>query len=111
VTAVLTVLGIIVAIGWLPVFWHFWKSWKVRNNPISLAICGLVGFMMYINVAVYIFIQNDPRWTLSVVGGVNVVVLLNFYACLRWAHKLFPEIKVNERLTNEDSRARRNTNR
>ena len=65
--------------------------------------------MMYINVAVYILIKNDPVWSASIVGGMNVMVLVNFYACMRWAHKLFPELKTGKRLSDEDSRARRDS--
>lgn len=101
----IAVIGVLVALGWMPVFRHFWRSWRKRNNPISLAICGLVGFMVYINLAVYIFMKNDPAWTAIVVGGVNVAVLLNFYLCLRWAKKLFPEaIKRGKRLTDAECR-------
>lgn len=103
----IAVIGVIVALGWLPVFRHFWKAWRSRNNPISLAICGLIGFMVYINLAVHIFIKNDPAWTAVVVGAVNVAVLINFYACFRWAKKLFPEaIEKGKRLTDEEIRER-----
>lgn len=108
-TLAITIIGILVAIGWLPVFRHFWKSWRARSNPISLAICGLIGFMMYINVAVYILIKNDPVWSASIVGAVNVVVLINFYMCMRWAHRLFPELKTGKRLSDGESRARRDS--
>lgn len=87
----IAIAGALVALGWFPVFRHFWKSWKIRGNPISLAICGLIGFMIYLNCAVYLFIQNDPLWTAIVVGAVNVIVLLNFYGCLRWAKKVFAD--------------------
>jgi hypothetical protein len=99
----IAVIGALVALGWLPVFHHFWRSWRKRRNPISLAICGLIGFMVYINVAIYIFLDNDPLWTASVVGGVNIVVLLNFYACFRWAEKLFPGHQEGKRPSDEES--------
>ena len=62
--------------------------------------------MMYINVAVYILINNDPIWTASVVGVVNIAVLANFYLCFRWAEHLFPELKTGKRLTDRESKAR-----
>lgn len=104
---ILAAIGAVVALGWVPVFRHFWKAWRARSNPISLAICGLVGFMVYINCAVYILIHNDPLWTAAVVGAVNIAVLANFYLCMSWAHKLFPEIKTGKRLSDDESRARR----
>lgn len=99
----IAIVGVLVALGWIPVFRHFWGAWRARNNPISLAICGLIGFMFYINVAVYVLIHNDPIWTASVVGVVNIAVLVNFYACFRWAEKIFPAVTSrSRRLTDQE---------
>lgn len=86
-----TIVGILAALGWVPVFRHFWKSWRARNNPISLAICGMVGFNIYLNSAIYLFMYNDPVWVAIVIGGVNIAILVNFYFSFRMAKKKFPD--------------------
>lgn len=82
VTAVLAAL-------WVPIGLHFWKAWRLRGVPLSLAICGLVGFQVYLNSGTWLFLGNDPLWVASVVAGVNLLILVNFYACLKWQNRRF----------------------
>lgn len=83
------------AAAWVPVGIYFWRSWRRRGAPLSLAICGLVGFQVYLNCGTWLFLKNDPRWVGSVIAIGNVLILSNFYLCFRWQKKRFPDARTN----------------
>lgn len=85
-----TSLGFIVAAGWVPVLARFWKSWRARHHPLSLAICALISLMVYINLAVYFFVTSNPMWTSIIIGSLNIAIICAFYICLYWEKKIFP---------------------
>lgn len=81
------------AVGWVPVGTHFWRAWRLRGAPLSLAICGLIALQIYSNASAWLFIQNDVRWVISVLSVGNLVILSNFYLCMRWQKTRFPDAR------------------
>lgn len=88
---VLTVVGAVVALAWLPIFLRFYWNWRQRRNPISLAICGAIGFFMYIDGAVTLFLSAGALWAISILVVLNALGCLNFYFMFWWARRRFPD--------------------
>lgn len=96
-TIVVVAITAILAVAWVPIGIHFWRAWKLRGAPLSLAICGLVGFQIYLNSGTWLFFQNDPRWVSGVVAVGNLAILLNFWLCFKWQKIRFPDERINTR--------------
>ncbi len=94
-TFAIVVVAALLAIAWLPVGAHFWRSWRARGSPVSLAICGVVGFQIYLSSSTWLFMKNDPRWVATVMLLGNLLTLANFYLCFRWQRKRFPDARKN----------------
>lgn len=87
----LYLIAAIVAVAWLPVFLRFYWNWRQRRNPISLAICGSVGFFVYFNGALFIFTDAGLFWTEAVLVGLNALGCLHFYLSFWWAKRRFQD--------------------
>ena len=85
------VISLAVALAWVPVLLKFFRSWRERANPISLAICILISTAIYLPV--YTAVALPLCWpvaTIIVVGGVACV---SFYLALWAARKRFRDIR------------------
>lgn len=88
---ILSVVSIVLAIAWHFVAVHFWKAWKLRKSPLSLAICALIGYPIFTNTSSMIFIYQDPRLSVGIMLLANAVLLINFWVCFRWQKERFQE--------------------
>lgn len=89
----IVVISAILAAAWVPVAVHFWKSWKQRGSPLSLAICALIAYPVFTNVSSAIFLTGNGAQTVMVMIGTNLLLLLNFVVCFRWQKERFPEAR------------------
>lgn len=92
---IVIVVSTILAAAWIPVGIHFWRSWRQRGSPLSLAICGLIGFPIFTNVSSAVFLGQQPALTVDVLVGTNFLLLLNFILCFKWQKDRFPESRSN----------------
>jgi len=76
-----------IALAWLPMVIKFFRSWRARGNPISLAICILIGLAVYLPV--YAVIVLPPSWPLATMVVVSGLVCACFYGALFWAQRRF----------------------
>jgi len=86
------VSSILLAVAWIPILIKFIRAWRSRNNPVSLAICGIIGLSMYtttVSIAVYAFDGNTAASTLGIYVF-NAIACANFYFAFRRAEKRFP---------------------
>lgn len=83
--------SIILAGAWIPVAIYFWKAWKFRGSPLSLAICGLVGYPIFTNANSVIFLFQDQEVSVRLLVGANFLLLINFAICFKWQKDRFPE--------------------
>jgi len=90
----LVVVSAVLAAAWVPVGVHFWRSWKHRGSPLSLAICGLVGFPVFTNASTAIFLNGDEVQTVLAMVGTNFLLLLNFMICFKWQKQRFPDART-----------------
>jgi len=79
-------LAVVLAIAWLPILIKFFRNWRNRANPISLAICFVVAFAMY-TCLIPMVGGSDPQVTALVVQIVNAVTCLFFHVSFGWAKK------------------------
>lgn len=89
----IVVLSAILAAAWVPIAVHFWKSWKRRGSPLSLAICALIGFPIFTNVSSAVFLTGNEVQTVLAMVGTNMLLLLNFAICFRWQKERFPDAR------------------
>ena len=87
----LYILAAAVAVAWIPVFLRFFWNWRQRRNPISLAICGTIAMFVYMNAALFIFVDAGLGWTLSVLVGLNALGCVHYYLSFWWAKRRFPD--------------------
>lgn len=83
----LGVTAVILALAWIPVGLFFWRSWRARRSPLSLAICALVGYPVFTNASAFVYLSGPS--TSSVMGMIlaNMVLLLNFILCFKFQKK------------------------
>lgn len=79
-------LSSILALAWLPILIKFFRNWRGRANPISLAICFIIAFAIYICIVPF-FETQDPLVMALVVQIVNAVTCLFFHISFGWAKK------------------------
>lgn len=83
----LLALSALLALAWLPILLNFFRNWRGRSNPISLAIVFIVFFAIYISIVPFVGAEQDPVVMMCVVQGVNAVTCLFFHISFRWARK------------------------
>ena len=44
---------------WIPILIKFYRNWNERNNPVSLAICVLIFFVIWTAVAGFWILSGD----------------------------------------------------
>ena len=88
---ILAVLSIVLAIAWVPVAAYFWRAWRFRGSPLSLAICALVGYPIFTNANAIIFLFQEQEVSVRLLVGANFILLINFAICFKWQKERFPE--------------------
>lgn len=91
------VLLLVVAVGWAPIALRFFRGWQRRRNPVSLAICATVSFVVYANImaaTAVLGLDNGRAALLTLIF--DVIVLANFYASFRWAREWFANASRGE---------------
>lgn len=84
--------SVLVALAWLPVLLRFFRSWRIRNNPISFAICMLVLFALYMPVfAIASF--DFQLWPLATILTLNTMVCITFYVTFRLSDRKFHDAR------------------
>lgn len=85
-------LSALLALAWLPILLQFFKNWRGRNNPISLAICFVVAFAIYLCFQPFLAIfgsSADPAVTALSIQAANTVTCLFFHISFGWAKRKF----------------------
>lgn len=93
-----TLIAAILSIAWIPILLKFYRAWTSRRNPVSLAICLVIAYVVYNNIvdlAVYAF-AGDPTWSMGALNAFNLLICVNFYVAIFWAKKHFGETRKNK---------------
>lgn len=89
--AVVSLAALVVALAWIPVLLRFFRSWRARGNPISLAICVLVFYALY--APVYLTGSLPSSWPIAAVVATDLITCVTFYATIHYASKKFPDTR------------------
>lgn len=89
-------VGVFLALAWIPVGLFFWKSWRTRRSPLSLAICALVGYPVFTNLSTFVFLSEPVASSVAGMIVANFVLLLNFFLCFR-LQKRFPDQRRSDK--------------
>jgi hypothetical protein len=91
----LATVEFIAALLWVPVLIKFWRAWRARRNPISLAIAGLAAFAAWTcALPHWVFsVEVDRTWLGWGVTVLNLAVASNFYVAIHRAKGKFPEAR------------------
>jgi hypothetical protein len=82
---------VVIALGWLPVFLRFFRSWRARSNPISIAICVLILFAFYLPV--YLAVTSVVSWPFATVVALDAIACTTFYVTFHFANRKFPDTR------------------
>ena len=85
--------AIVVALGWIPVFVRFFRSWRARGNPISIAICVLILFVLYLPI--YLTVTSSVSWPTATVIALDAIACVTFYVTFYYANRRFPDTRKN----------------
>lgn len=81
------------ALAWIPVLLRFFRSWRERNNPISMAICVLILFALYLPV--YISYAFTLSWQTATIVALDIITCITFYVSFFFAARRFPDTRKN----------------
>jgi hypothetical protein len=82
-----------VALAWVPILIKFFRSWRARSNPISLAICLLIGLAGYVPVYVAVMFASASIWSIATVIGTDGIICFGFHGAVMWSAKRFPDTR------------------
>lgn len=87
------IASLVLAIAWVPLFLRFLRGWRNRKNPVSLAICACISFLIYGNVTTTLLALDAGAWqTVRILSIVfNAFVVVNFYVSFHWSNQRFPD--------------------
>ncbi len=76
---------------------RFFRSWRARGNPISLAICVLIARALY--VPVYLTTTLQPSWPVATVVALDFIACATFYVTIHYASRKFPDTRSHSAST------------
>lgn len=85
---------IVVGVAWLPLAARFWLSWRDRHNPVSLAICGAMAFMVWLHGALAWAIYTSSvsvEWFGATAVVLSTLLMAYFYVSFAWSRHRFPD--------------------
>jgi peptidoglycan biosynthesis protein MviN/MurJ (putative lipid II flippase) len=89
-----TALAALVGLAWVPVLIKFFRAWRERKNPISLAICGVIALCIYLDImGAHRFFGTSVGWIATAIIVANAVVCGFFYLSFQWSKKMFPDAR------------------
>lgn len=87
----LVIGAVALVIGWLPLAWKFYQSWKIRKNPVSLAICLVMLVFAYQNLMFMLATLGETTWRVYAIAtrAFEVATIVNFFVAFRWSDTRF----------------------
>jgi len=96
VTTIRITLAALATVAWIPVLLFFFKNFKSRNNPVSLAIGTLVALcMLYVGPVDYWLTSGtaSKEWVSLTFDILSVAVCVHFYLAIRWSKRRFHDAR------------------
>lgn len=92
-TTTFSIIAAVLALAWLPIVRKFFRAWKSRKNPVSLAISWLIlvfayGHALYVLVASF---EADRIWVQTIGLAFSAIACVNFYVSFYWSEHKFTD--------------------
>ena len=89
------IISLVLAVAWIPLIGRFLRGWRNRKNPVSMAICAMISFLIYVNVITALTLMGLGTWetTQSLSILFNAFVIINFYMSFHWSNQRFPDAR------------------
>jgi predicted permease len=88
-------LSVLLFFGWIPILIQFFKNWRTRSNPISLAICFVVAFSIYLCLVPFLGKAADPEVAALALQVANGVTCVFFHAANSWAKRKWSPVDID----------------
>lgn len=87
----IVVLSCVLGLAWLPLAFRFYRGWKHRKNPVSLAIFAACLLFTYTNFLFALALTDQTTWRFFAIAShvFDGIVVLNFYVSFYWSDKKF----------------------
>lgn len=87
----------LLTLAWAPHLYSFYKSWRERRNPISLAICLTIFLAAFTNVYLLstLYDKSSESFQALAYGVCSGAVSVYFYVARRCAAKTFSSDRRN----------------
>lgn len=81
--------------AWTPLLVSFFKAWRERKNPVSLAICLTIFLSAFTNVylVIALFDKTPETWQAIGYGLCSAAVVIYFYVARHCAAKTFSDVR------------------
>lgn len=89
------IMSLVLAVAWIPLFARFLRGWRNRRNPVSLAICATISFLVYINVMTATVALGLGDWQTTRILNLlfDGFAVVNFYVSFYWSNQRFPDAR------------------
>ena len=90
------VLATLAGIAWIPILFFFFRNFKERKNPLSLAIGTQVGLaMLYVGPLDYWLTTGsaNKHWVFLIFDILSITVCIHFYLAIRWSRRKFNDTR------------------
>lgn len=93
--AYLSIVLLLLAVAWLPLAWRFFRGWRNRKNPVSLAICAAISLSSYANILLALTLLGQASWAFFTFATrvFDLIVVANFYVAFHWSNTRFPNTR------------------
>ena len=86
-TTFLKVTSILLGLFWVPIIYRFFIQWRLRQNPVSLAICLALILLAYGDLLAFVIYSGFDMVLMARAAwaGLQVLGCLLFYLSFWWA--------------------------
>jgi RsiW-degrading membrane proteinase PrsW (M82 family) len=83
------------ALFWMPLLIRFYRSWRARENPVSLGICAAITLIMWMLISLIWLVMDDVNAPTIVTSNalMSMFVAGYVYIAFAWSKRKFPDAR------------------